>query len=440
MKGGSWAAIARLLKVVAALVLNVFLAKILTPGELGVYFLLLSFSTTLSMVARVGMGKAVMRLTAESIANNELKSIKKTIQISLLITLLGCGSVAFIYSAFSGHLADAFNVHFYETLSGAICIWVLFLALQKYLSDCLRGLRKIREAVFFDGVIYTLCTSMLMGIVYFFNIRVEFNDIVILSALVLSMVVAVGLFVVYKAAQDFPSGGSGDVSKVWAVGWPQMFANLAMYNLTESAILILGLYEKTENLALYGIALRMIVILKFSQFVVNSVVPPLIAELNATSKNDDLENMLRNCATIVAVIGAAMAVGYVVFGKDLIGFLFGADYIGAYYLLVILSLGQLVNLAVGSCGQVLMMTGHQKILMKISVVTLLVTVLASYYVVQIYGVIGIAVVYSLSIALQSMATLVIVKRRLGLWTFARLPSLDVLIGFIEIYRANKNGH
>jgi len=439
LKGGAWAAIARLIKSISALVLNIFLARILEPSELGIYFLMLSFATILSMMASLGMGKSAMRLIAENSATNNKGVIRSIYKVSLMIILIGCLVITFTFILSSSFFAKIFSIEYYENWAWLICLWFSLLAFQSYFSDCLRGLRKIINAVFFDGVYFSSLLAVTLCFFYLLDIKIDLHGLIQISILLLSIIVTAGLLISLTTTNRIPLEQKINVTKVWSVGWPLMFATLAMINLTESAIIILGIYSSTENLALYGIALKLIIVLRFSQFVVNSVVPPLIAELNATGANIHLEKMLRSCATIVTFIGLIIASTYTIYGNILLKILFGNEYVKAYPILMILTLGQLVNLGVGSCGQVLMMTGHQRLLMQISIVTLILTITSAIIAAKEFDVIGVATVFSASIIFQSLMTVIAVKKKVGIWTCALLPTTAVFADFVTLNKSrNKN--
>jgi len=144
--------------------------------------------------------------------------------------------------------------------------------------------------------------------------------------------------------------------------------------------------------------------------------------------------MLRACATVVTLVGSGIVVSYCVFGRKILEVIFGAEYRAAYPLLCILAAGQLINLAVGSCGQVLMMTGHQKTLMKISLLVVVASIALAIPVAGTYGVVGVAALFSISTVVQSVVTLLAVKQKLGIWTMARAPSRNTL----QQFRALRN--
>jgi O-antigen/teichoic acid export membrane protein len=74
----------------------------------------------------------------------------------------------------------------------------------------------------------------------------------------------------------------------------------------------------------------------------------------------------------------------------------------------------------GSCGLTLILTGHQKTLMGISIFTGLLTAVAVYYTAGRFGTIGVASVVSASLFLKNVLMIIFNKRLTGIWAHAML--------------------
>jgi O-antigen/teichoic acid export membrane protein len=93
--------------------------------------------------------------------------------------------------------------------------------------------------------------------------------------------------------------------------------------------------------------------------------------------------------------------------------LFGKEFTAAAPLLVALSLGQLVNVATGSVGFLLLMSGHEKTMKYITIVSGVISITLLVTLSQWYGVLGAAWAMAIGLAIQNLAALYFVKRHLG---------------------------
>ena len=60
VRGGAWALTGKILAALSGLGVNALLARLLTPEEMGVYFLTLSLVTIASLFAQMGMTQTVV--------------------------------------------------------------------------------------------------------------------------------------------------------------------------------------------------------------------------------------------------------------------------------------------------------------------------------------------------------------------------------------------
>ncbi|QIN77692.1 hypothetical protein GBA65_03265 [Rubrobacter marinus] len=105
---------------------------------------------------------------------------------------------------------------------------------------------------------------------------------------------------------------------------------------------------------------------------------------------------------------------------------------GDYYregatVLALLSLGQLVNVWVGSCGLTLGMTNHQSLYMVISVTSGGFAVVAGSLAVGPFGAVGVAVSAALGLILLSVSMWLAARLTTGVWTHVGLAMLPDLL-------------
>jgi O-antigen/teichoic acid export membrane protein len=102
-----------------------------------------------------------------------------------------------------------------------------------------------------------------------------------------------------------------------------------------------------------------------------------------------------------------------------------------------MGLGQLANLSVGSCGQVLMMTGHQGTMMRIALLMLAFSIAAAFMVAPYFGTVGVAAVYAASTGLQGWVSLLAVRQKVGFYTHVKMITADDVRLVLDNVRARK---
>jgi O-antigen/teichoic acid export membrane protein len=140
------------------------------------------------------------------------------------------------------------------------------------------------------------------------------------------------------------------------------------------AVGVLGLWIvavilRPSDVALFGAASRLVMIVATPLILANAVVAPMIAELCAKGKREELERLLRSVAALAAVLCLLFLSLFSAFARPILGRVFGGFYDSAWAVLLILSVGQTINAITSPCALTPMMTGNQTGLMGISFVS-----------------------------------------------------------------------
>jgi O-antigen/teichoic acid export membrane protein len=100
--------------------------------------------------------------------------------------------------------------------------------------------------------------------------------------------------------------------------------------------------------------------------------------------------------------------------------LFGKDFQGGRWFLIILAIGQFINVSTGSVGYLLTMSGHEKPLKNVRIWNAVLAVVLAFILNPIYGAIGSAIATSIALAGSNLMALVLVKKYLGFNTMSIL--------------------
>jgi O-antigen/teichoic acid export membrane protein len=151
---------------------------------------------------------------------------------------------------------------------------------------------------------------------------------------------------------------------------------------------------------------------------VNQVVTPLIAGWHATQQFERLERALRGTAGLALVVSGVMAAGLVATGPGLLSFLFGSTYRDGYAVLVILTVGQVLQTWTGSCGFAMMMTGEHRLYAVVLGVSGVLTFGLQVALFEAMGIEGVALATSTMLVAQNVVNMLLLRRRAGIDTLA----------------------
>lgn len=179
--------------------------------------------------------------------------------------------------------------------------------------------------------------------------------------------------------------------RAWTrAGMPIVGVEILRSYSAQAAIVLAGLFVVASQLGDLRIAMTIATLYGFPQSVANISVLPTIARLHAAG---DRTQLLTVTAFVTVLVSGVQLIGMgiiIAFGEPLIALLFGADYVEAAPLLIILAAGSLGVSLFGPAGTVLLMTHHERSVLVATGLTAIAQTGISLALIPSYGVTGAA--------------------------------------------------
>jgi O-antigen/teichoic acid export membrane protein len=160
-------------------------------------------------------------------------------------------------------------------------------------------------------------------------------------------------------------------------------------------ILLIGMLIGTKEAGIYAIASKLALTLKWALESVNKVVAPYISGLYSKNHNEELQKILTNIVITLVIFILPFALGLIIFGESILN-LFGNEFVVGYSSLVILCIGNFINISFGPVEFLLMMTSHQRETSVIMGLTVILNILLNYFLISIFGIFGAALATAIS--------------------------------------------
>ena len=167
--------------------------------------------------------------------------------------------------------------------------------------------------------------------------------------------------------------------------------------------LVMPLYVTTAEIGVYAIAHKLINVVTTVLLLLAAVYGPAFARSAAQGDTDGLLGSLRRTQLISVAVFLPTALALIALAQPLAG-LFGEDFGDLQIYLAILSAGHLINACTGLSGVLLNMAGAARRELTTLVLALAVAAACSLWVGPRYGAIGLALVFSATIALKNLAS------------------------------------
>lgn len=431
ISGGNWAFAAKVVTSILTVALTAIVARIVSPSNLGTFFLCFSVVTFLSLIARFGLDQVAVRLLAENITKGNFGHVKSIVlKVLLLSSLFLLVILLVMWLGVGDWVASNFFKNSLATeITGLLALWLIVCTFQLLIPEIFRGFRDIRLASLFQGttIFGGALTGTVVGFILMF-IWLQHGQLSLPGLVKITVFIGLGgvlasCLLLIKKLQSTPIDYSAIPSiELVRIGLPLLVMNLSMFVLMQVDLWVLGALRSGAEVALYGAATRVIKLITMPLIIANEVVAPVIAELNVQNEKEQLERTLRGAASIAAVPAIGAILLLVLFGGSILSLLFGDFYGQGAIILFFLGIGQIVNVWAGSCGYALIMTGHHKTMMYITMVSGLIAILGCVMVAKEHGAGGVAAMASLAMIVQNIAMVVGVKIHCQVWTHAS-PSI-----------------
>ncbi|MCW5696335.1 MAG: lipopolysaccharide biosynthesis protein [Bauldia sp.] len=183
--------------------------------------------------------------------------------------------------------------------------------------------------------------------------------------------------------------------------------------LTNVDILIVGALMVPEDAAIYFATVKTLALVHFVYFAVRAGAAARFSHYYVAGDRSRLESFLRD--TLHWTFWPSLAVSglLLLFGHFLLS-LFGASFTSGYPLLFIFILGLLARASVGPAESLLTMAGQQRITAALYFGVFFVNVALNFLLIPLIGLKGAAIATAVSLTLEAIALVIVVRIRLGI--------------------------
>lgn len=425
--GLGWSSMGRVAALLGSVTTNALLARVLAPKDLGAYYLIAALTTILAMVSLLGLNQAVVRIVPESLTQRRPQDARSAATTCIVIGAISASVFGVILFATTRPLAE--HVFGSKAMAGAAVLVGLLVpvtALRLLVPEVFRGLHDLRLASLFGDGATNVLLAIAIAVLAAVATHVRLSTVLLAWLAIALLLLASSLRRLWSTLRTLPRGPLRAFAPTLRLALPMLAASLSWSVLAQFDLLILGGFRPNSDVAYYGAADRVATLLLLPLLVTNAAVAPLIAELWFGKRHDALQHLLRGMAAVNALLCGAGLLVLIVAGGPILKLLYGGFYGRGASVLVALAAGAFVNSAAGPCGLALVLTGQQFATMVVTVSIVAATTGAVAWAASAHGALGTAVAMTCGVFAQNLAMVLLVRRRLGIWTFPSLAGLRAL--------------
>jgi O-antigen/teichoic acid export membrane protein len=383
----------RLGQTVFNLLLVILLARFLGAESYGVYAYIFAIISILAIPTELGLPNLLVRYIAKYQAHEQWGDIKGLIKStnSLVLAISSFIVISVLLVLKSGVLK------FDETELSTL-YWGLFLlpiiALGSIRGATLRGLRHIFLGLSPEYMIKQILFIIFLVIANQWLIEQDITPVLAMSFNAISALIAyiIGLIWFFKLVPNKVKKSKPNYHlKKWTiVAIPFLLTGGMQIINSKIDIVLLGWFSTSDQVGIYEVTWRGAALVSFGLGSLNLLLAPYFSRFYFTDKLVKLQKIATYSAVINFILGASVTLLYFFYGKEILEFFFGSEFVVGYFPLLILSLAHLMNTASGSVALLLNMTGHERKVLIVLAIAAFTNIFLNLILIPRYGIEGAA--------------------------------------------------
>lgn len=422
--------IARAIAMLGLLALTLVVGRLYGTSGMGVYALAQGVLLGAGILAKRGMDSALMRYVGQDYQSpNVLLFLRWAVTRSLVASLFALVVIFLGRSVFE----SVFGAEGVSRVLVGIALAVPAYVLGFLFSGFFKGVRMPATACLLENGSIALIAGVIIITLWAVDKAHSLDTIGYAYALAAWGVAIQGGWQLFRWCKFQPWWGrlspiENDVTVSMFKDTASAFfvTQLASFMQSVLGVMIAGLMLTSSELGLFKSSQQMAILIGFVLIVINTVFPPRFASLYHQGKMQSLGRLARQGALLGSVIATPLLLMCLAFPAWVLDW-FGEGFSEGSSLLRIIAIAQLVNVATGSVGFLLNMTGHERLMRNIALVCNALGLLMFFVFISLWEALGAALALAFVLIVQNLTALLFVWRKLGIWILP-VPNILLWIG------------
>jgi len=394
---------------------TVLLGRLLGADGAGIFFLAFTVALIGTVIGRLGLDNAIVRHVAANAASGDWRAVKGTARwgerLGVGASLVAGLAIFLLGPWFATHVLGKPEVGWpIAWMALAVVPW----AMTRLYGEMLRGLKRIvayqlvhsvgYRALAILGVVALAPTFGVNGAIWGF----------VASTMVTALA---GMAIWYGTTPEIRGVAARfPYRDLLRSSLPLFWVQPAALAMTWIPTFFLGRWAETADVGIFSAAARTALLSLLVLIAVNAIAAPKFAAFWRKGDRDGLARMARYSTRLLLVLSAPVfALFFLVPGRVMS--LFGPEFAATGgTVLLIIAAGQFINVATGSIGPLLIMSGHEKVMRNNVLLGALLNLAMSGALIPSHGVIGAAIATGTSLAVTNLVGAYAVWARLGILT------------------------
>ena len=378
--------------IVLMFLLSLFLTNSFSAEIVGQYDFVRSFLMILSGASLLGTNQAIIYYSGILTSKKSFGSIKSIYFKMNFLILIAC---AILYAPLLVIDKEVINQIFnkqgaYELVSLSLQ-GLVFYSITMLNIDTIRALKHTLISEGFRNI-FRYTPFFIFSIILYIIDSPEYLVLWFIYSFVVIFVISTAVVYFFLFNKNFPKSAAHNFSstEILRASYPMALSAISYFLMQSTDVLFISAYDTFESVAHYSIAVKLATVTALALISVNIVIAPKIASIYNDKNFYQLKLILKKATRMNVVISLPIIIILLFFSEYVLS-TFGSNYILAKNALWILLIAQFFNSITGPSALYLNMTGRQKKLNVILVISLLINVVLNIILVPDFGMLGAAI-------------------------------------------------
>tara|TARA_Y100000034_G_C6909557_1_gene423538 strand:- start:7901 stop:9448 length:1548 start_codon:yes stop_codon:yes gene_type:complete len=360
-----------------------------TYGLLTLGFTVITFLSTLTLM---GLKPALLRFISFYKGKNDERRVKGTILTSMKISIPLSIIVAILVFIFAKDIANLFHNPDLTLLLRMMAVLIPIRGFNRIFMNSITAFQKIKQVILIDHIIRNVVKLGLTFILILMGMT-------ILGPVIAFMITILVVFVLsfYTLEKKvFPI----IKTKVKAVynrkelllfAVPLLFSDFLVDIAKWADTWFIGAFRTTSEVGIYNVALPTANLLVLIPTALMAIFIPIITELYAKDKLKEIKKIGKLISKWIFFVNLPLIGFLIIFSKDLLRIVFGAEYVAAYPIITLLAIGHIFYSLYHIPANILQMIKKTRIIFLIFAIAVIINITLNAILIPTYGMIGAAI-------------------------------------------------
>src|SRR5260370_2259851 len=396
-------------------------ARVLGAEALGIYALGMTVGGVLGLIAALGLPYAAARYVAIYSGTGRYSELKGFLWHSLAVLAVANLIVATVMFLIRGRVADRFyHSPVLSKYMGAFAGLMVLGSFKLFFGQALAGFKDVARRTVITNFIGSPLNMLFSVALLMLGMELSGYLLAqIASGLITLVLLALATWKLMPRGHRSMAGKLPGLQREAIRFSASLFAVQALeYTFSQLDKIVVGYYLDARTVGIYVVAMSVTTFLAIVLQSVHQIFSPTIADFHARGEIDGLQRLFQTLTKWILGFTLPLAIVVCVFAAPVMQ-IFGNEFRAGGPILIIGTLGQLINCALGSVGLLLSMSVHQDRLIRVQVKVVIGNIIFNLALIPILGVIGAIVVSAATNAAINLLYLREVKPILGLTPYNR---------------------